>query len=226
MLLRIDDRVRPFVQLAVFVFRNVRVLARHQGLYTEINRLVDDYRRRFATTSAAAEVLKSARQMYAAVGIDPTKTRPSSEALLRRIVQGKGLYRVNSVADCFNLLSLKFLVPVGLYDAATLRGDISFRLGSKGESYAGIGKDEIHLDGRYCLADALGPFGNPSSDSFRARITPETKTVLAVFFLPYQWPHTEDLMKICPETFLRYHPAIPAAATLISATADFDLADK
>jgi len=216
MLIRIDDRVRPYVQLAVFVFREVQVLARNEALDAEIEELQEDYCRRHPALSVATEAVKPARQMYAAVGIDPTKTRPSSEALLRRIVQGKGLYRVNSVVDCFNLLSLKFFAPVGLYDVAALQGDIVFRLGREGESYAGIGKDEVHLSGRHCLADALGPFGNPSSDSFRARITLGTKNVLAVFFLPYQWAQTQTLIDAVPKTFLRFHHVVLEASSLIS----------
>lgn len=227
MLVRIDDSLRPHTQLAVFAFREVHVLPRHEALNVEIRNLVEDYRQRFAMRSQAGamDVLKPARQMYASVGIDPTKTRPSSEALLRRILHGRELYRVNSVVDCFNLLALKFFVPVGLYDAATLRGDIVFRLGREGESYTGIGKEKIRLEDRYCLCDDSGPFGNPSSDSFRTRITADTRAVLAVFFVPSGWPHCNELLMTCPATLLRYHEARLVAAAVVLEQAYIDLAD-
>ena len=85
--------------------------------------------------------------MYKRVGLDPTKTRPSSEALLRRVRKGDSLPRINSMVDVCNWCSLEFQLPYGLYDAAHIDGDVELRLGRAGESYPGIRKDDVHVDG-------------------------------------------------------------------------------
>jgi DNA/RNA-binding domain of Phe-tRNA-synthetase-like protein len=125
------------------------------------------------------------RTMYKRIGLDPTKTRPSSEALLRRVTKGDSLPRINSMVDVCNWCSLEFQLPYGLYDLAHVEGDaIDLRLGREGESYPGIRKDVVHVGGRICLADARGPFGNPTSDSARTMVTTATTRALVVVFAP------------------------------------------
>jgi DNA/RNA-binding domain of Phe-tRNA-synthetase-like protein len=125
--------------------------------------------------------------MYKRVGLDPTKTRPSSEALLRRVRKGDTLPRINSMVDVCNWCSLEFQLPYGLYDASRIDGDVDLRLGADGESYAGIRKDDVHVNGRITLADRLGPFGNPTSDSGRTMVTTDTKRALLVVFAPREF---------------------------------------
>src|SRR5215216_5330924 len=122
------------------------------------------------------------RTMYKRVGLDPTKTRPSSEALLRRIRRGDTLPRINSMVDVCNWCSLEFQLPYGLYDLDHVQGDVALRRGAEGESYAGIRKDDVHVAGRITLADAAGPFGNPTSDSARTMVTVATVRALLVVF--------------------------------------------
>jgi DNA/RNA-binding domain of Phe-tRNA-synthetase-like protein len=124
------------------------------------------------------------RTMYKRVGIDPTKRRPSSEALLRRVLKGDPLPRINSVVDVCNWCSVEFQLPYGLYDADRIEGDVTLRIGRDGESYPGIRKDDVHVGGRITLADAIGPFGNPTSDSARTMVTTATSRVLLVVFAP------------------------------------------
>jgi DNA/RNA-binding domain of Phe-tRNA-synthetase-like protein len=130
-----------------------------------------------------AELL-AVRTMYKRVGLDPTKTRPSSEALLRRIRRGDSLPRINTMVDVCNWCSLEFQLPYGLYDAAQIDGDAELRIGRAGESYPGIRKDAVHVDGRIALADRAGPFGNPTSDSARTMVTPATTQAMLVVFAP------------------------------------------
>ena len=134
-------------------------------------------------TNPPAEVT-AVRTMYKRVGLDPTKTRPSSEALLRRVRKGDTLPRINSMVDVCNWCSLEFQLPYGLYDAARIDGGVELRMGRPGESYPGIRKDEVHVDGRITLADGLGPFGNPTSDSARTMVTTATTRALLVVFAP------------------------------------------
>ena len=126
-----------------------------------------------------------ARALYRRFGTDPTRMRPSSEALLRRLKKGDPLPRVNSLVDVANALSVQLQVPVGLYDLDKAQGDeLTIRLGADGESYAGIGKEQVNVGGRLCVADAAGPCGNPSSDSARTMITTATERAAWIYFLP------------------------------------------
>jgi DNA/RNA-binding domain of Phe-tRNA-synthetase-like protein len=128
--------------------------------------------------------IAAVRTMYKRVGLDPTKTRPSSEALLRRVRRGDTLPRINSMVDVCNWCSLEFQLPYGLYDAARIDGDVELRMGRRDESYSGIRKDEVHVGGRITLADQVGPFGNPTSDSARTMVTTGTARALLVVFAP------------------------------------------
>jgi DNA/RNA-binding domain of Phe-tRNA-synthetase-like protein len=136
------------------------------------------------TRAESAEITAAVRTMYKRVGIDPTKTRPSSEALLRRIRKGDELPRVNSLVDVINWCSLESQLPFGLYDLDRIEGGVVLRLGHSGEEYAGIRKDTVHLAGRLTLSDDRGPFGNPTSDSARTMVTPATTRALVVIFAP------------------------------------------
>ena len=124
------------------------------------------------------------RTMYKRVGLDPTKTRPSSEALLRRVRKGDTIPRINSLVDIVNWCSLEFQLPYGLYDFAKVSGPVTMRLGRDGESYAGIRKDDVNVGGRITVADGAGPFGNPTSDSARTMVTPATTEALVMVYAP------------------------------------------
>jgi DNA/RNA-binding domain of Phe-tRNA-synthetase-like protein len=128
--------------------------------------------------------VKDVRAFFSALGIDPTRTRPSSEALLRRVLQGKGLPLVNHVVDTVNLCSLRALLPMGLYDRTAIRGEVRLELGRAGAGYVGLGKEHVSLEGRPALFDDEGPFGAPTSDSFRTRVHEGTTEILCVVFAP------------------------------------------
>jgi DNA/RNA-binding domain of Phe-tRNA-synthetase-like protein len=148
--------------------------------------------------------LTAVRTMYKQVGIDPTKTRPSSEALLRRVRKGEPLPRINSMVDVCNWCSFEFQLPYGLYDAAHIDGAVQLRLGREGESYAGIRKDAVHVANRITLADATGPFGNPTSDSARTMVTTATTRALLVVFAPRAIDGAR-LADVLDRTSLRMH---------------------
>ncbi len=120
------------------------------------------------------------RSAYKALGKDPARYRGSAEALLRRVIAGKGLPHINSVVDVINLISGESRLPIGLYDSAHIQGDIVFRAGRAGETYKGIGKYDLNLEGLPLFADSQGPHGSPTSDSERTMVTSTTKEVLAI----------------------------------------------
>lgn len=144
-----------------------------------------------AVVAAPPADTQAVREMYRRIGLDPTKTRPSNEALLRRVRRGDPFPRVNSLVDAVNLCSLECQLPYGVYDRAALSGDLVLRLGRPGEAYAGIRKDTVHVAGRVAVADAAGPFGNPTSDSARAMVTSATRDALVVIYAPLAVPPTE-----------------------------------
>src|SRR6266446_6224544 len=124
--------------------------------------------------------VETARKAYKALGKDPARYRGSAEALLRRVVAGKGLPQINAVVDVINLVSVESRLPVGLYDLAHVTGEIVFRAGRAGETYKGIGKYDLNLEGLPLFADTAGPHGSATSDSERTMVTAATKEVLAV----------------------------------------------
>jgi DNA/RNA-binding domain of Phe-tRNA-synthetase-like protein len=126
------------------------------------------------------------RTMYKKVGIDPTKTRPSNEALLRRVRRGDTIPRINSAVDVVNWCSLEFQLPYGLYDLAKVSGPVTMRRGEAGERYAGIRKDDVNVGGRITVADDLGAFGNPTSDSARTMVTTATTELLVIVYGPVE----------------------------------------
>ena len=121
--------------------------------------------------------------MYKRVGIDPTKTRPSSEALLRRVRKGDPLPRINSMVDVCNWCSLEFQLPYGLYDAAQIEGDVELRLGSKASPIRASARTMCTSAGG-SRWPTRGPFGNPTSDSARTMVTTATTRALLVVFAP------------------------------------------
>jgi DNA/RNA-binding domain of Phe-tRNA-synthetase-like protein len=127
-----------------------------------------------------APAILATRAGYKALGKDPARYRGSAEALLRRLIAGKGMPRINCVVDVINLISVESRLPIGLYDLAHVEGAIEFRAGRAGETYKGIGKYDLNLEGLPLFADAKGPHGSATSDSERTMVTENTKRVLAL----------------------------------------------
>src|SRR6202171_4791892 len=128
----------------------------------------------------ASPQVEATRMAYKALGKDPARYRGSAEALLRRVIAGKGLPQINAVVDVINLVSVESRLPVGLYNLAALDGDVVFRSGRAGETYKGIGKYDLNLEGLPLFVDAIGPHGSATSDSERTMVTASTKRILAV----------------------------------------------
>jgi DNA/RNA-binding domain of Phe-tRNA-synthetase-like protein len=179
-MISLAPELREVVRPGVLAFEGIRVVERDEALDAPMAEAESRVR-----AEAPAE-RSDVRAMYKAVGLDPTRRRPSSEALLRRVVKGDALPRINSLVDVCNWCSLEFQLPYGLYDLDRVRGAIDLRLGREGEEYGGIRKDVVHVAGRLTLADDVGPFGNPSSDSARTMVVPGATRALVVVFAPVQ----------------------------------------
>ena len=189
--LTVDSGISALIKVGVVTAAPVRVGPAGPALLAEIQALCT----RLAAAHAGRapgeiEGLAPARRLYRAFSIDPTSTRPSSEALLRRVLQGKPFPSINSAVEVANLCSTTFLLPIGLYDAANIKGDVMLRRGELGEAYPGIRKDSVNVAGRPVLVDAAGPFGNPTSDSARTCVTDATTSLFMVIFAPADYGQT------------------------------------
>jgi DNA/RNA-binding domain of Phe-tRNA-synthetase-like protein len=158
----------------------------------ELDRACAELREQLTVEAVAAlDSVAGVRQMFRAWGVDPARYRPSGEGLLRRVVQGKGLYRVSNVVDANNLISVETGWPWGSYDRGRISPPVAFRAGHDGETYTGIGKQTWHAARRPVLADETGPFGSPISDSVRTMVTPATTAVVSVAFIPAGTPEAD-----------------------------------
>jgi DNA/RNA-binding domain of Phe-tRNA-synthetase-like protein len=173
------------VRLGVLVLESVTVRDADEALAAEIDAYARELRERYGQArSGDLPEVEEGRTLYKALGLDPTKTRPANEALLRRVLKGESLYRVNTLVDALNLCALRFQLPFGLYDLDRVAPPVVLRRGAAGEAYDGIRKAQVNVEGRPVLADAQGPFGNPTSDSARTMITTQTRHALVTVYAP------------------------------------------
>jgi len=124
--------------------------------------------------------IKASRLAYRQCGKDPARYRLSSEALMRRIVKGNELYRINNIVDLVNLVSLKSGMSIGGYDAEKIDGRIIFDIGRKDEPYDAIGRGDLNIEFLPVFRDSVSPFGSPTSDSVRTSVTDKTKIFLMI----------------------------------------------
>ncbi|WP_026478799.1 B3/B4 domain-containing protein [Alkaliphilus transvaalensis] len=130
---------------------------------------------------AKSKNIKDGRSVYRSLGVDPTRYRLSSESLLRRAIKGKDLYQVNNVVDINNLISIKSMYPICLYDADKIDDTIYFTVGEAGDTYEGIGRGAFNVENFPVFADNNnGKFGSTTSDSEKTMITKETQEILMI----------------------------------------------
>lgn len=121
--------------------------------------------------------IADSRKAYKALGKDPARYRLSSEALLRRIVKDKGIYKINNIVDINNLLSIISFYSICAFDISKLNPPIQFTIGSKEDEYYGIGRGLLNIENLPVFEDQLGKFGSPTSDSERVKVTNETTSI-------------------------------------------------
>ncbi len=130
------------------------------------------------------EQIAAVRGLQKSFGYDPTRYRPSSEALLRRVLKGQGLPQINSAVDVNNFCSLEFLLPMCIYDLRHVRGSVRVRIGELGESYQGIGRQVFQAEHKVIIADDDGIMGSTVSDSERTKVTTTTTDILLAIYAP------------------------------------------
>jgi DNA/RNA-binding domain of Phe-tRNA-synthetase-like protein len=202
-----DDALEGRIRLGVLALEGLTVRPGDAALDAEVDACCVDLRERFGGgPSGAVPGTADARQLYKAVGLDPTKTRPSNEALLRRALKGRPLYRICTLVDALNLCSLREQLPFGLYDLDRVRPPVALRPGRPGEGYEGIRKGWVDVHGRPVLVDAVGPFGNPTSDSARTMIRLEASRALVTCYAPVSSgvDHVSDVLDRTRDTLVRF----------------------
>ncbi|MBW8351692.1 hypothetical protein K0H71_20005 [Bacillus sp. IITD106] len=130
------------------------------------------------------EEIKEWRTIFKRLGKDPNRYRHSAEALYRRVKKQQFLPSMNSAADINNFFSLKYRIPIGIYDLGKINGDIELRIGQKDEKYEGLNGRENQIENLIVSADKEGPFGSPFVDSTRTVVTNNTKNALQIVYLP------------------------------------------
>ncbi len=151
-------------------------------LWEEINALGDRYRDTLTTESLKLmPAIEATRKVYRACGKDPSRYRPASEALIRRILQGKELYKRDTLVGLVNLASIAFGYSIGGFDAEKFVGDtLTLGVGRHDEPYEGIGRGNINIEGLPVYRDAAGGVGTPTSDHERTKIQMSTTRLVVL----------------------------------------------
>ena len=154
----------------------------NEALWAEIEQLAEKFRGELTTESLKELTSISAtRRVYRACGKDPSRYRPASEALIRRMLQGKELYQRDTLVDLINLASIAYGYSIGGFDADKFVGDtLTLGIGREGEPYEGIGRGNINIHGLPVYRDAQGGVGTPTSDNERTKMTSETTHLLVL----------------------------------------------
>ncbi|UTW55213.1 B3/4 domain-containing protein [Kordiimonas sp. SCSIO 12610] len=177
---------------------DVKVAASTDSLFTTMREAMSLRIDELMGEAASSDpVIAGIREAFRKTGKDPSRYRPSSEAITRRVLAGKGISSINNVVDCGNLVSLMTGIPVGCYDTDKINGDITLKIAGPGELYEGLGRGDVNLEGLPVLADDTGPFGTPYSDSIRTPVGPDcTKLTFILFGLNIDIEHVEAAAEI------------------------------
>ncbi|MFY9117439.1 MAG: phenylalanine--tRNA ligase beta subunit-related protein [Dysgonamonadaceae bacterium] len=168
-----------------FCFASIEAKVKNTPYNRELWNEIETFSASFRETHRMGDIKKripihATRQTYKALGKDPNRYRPSAEALCRRIVKGIELYRINTLVDLINLLSLKTGYSIGGFDANKIRGNLTLGVGKAGEKFEGIGRGLLNIEGLPVYRDEQGGIGTPTSDEERTKIDSDTSHLLMI----------------------------------------------
>lgn len=147
--------------------------------------------------------IKNARDGYKKLGKDPSHTRLACEALLRRVIKNKSLYRINDIVDLGNILSIMTQRSICVVDKDKVIGDVYIRIGTKEDVYETINRGILNVENIPLYTDEISFFGNPTSDTPRTMITKETKSIL-VMMICFDQENLEQDRKLLIELYQKY----------------------
>lgn len=175
----------PGVTFGIVTINNVTVRESDARLWELITLQSAEKAREFTLENLASDAqITAVRGLQKLFGFDPSRYRPSSEALLRRVLKGQGLYQINTAVDVNNLCSLEFGLPMCVYDLKNVEGEIRVRLGAPGEEYPGIGRQNFQIENKIIIADEQGVMGTTVSDSERTKVTTATRDIFMMIYAP------------------------------------------
>ena len=148
-------------------------------------------------------LIKEARDSYKKLGKDPSRYRLACESLMRRLVKGNKLYRINNLVDAGNILSIATRRSVAVLDYDKIVGDVLIRVGRASDEYEGIGRGKINIENIPLYEDEIGPFGSTTSDTTRTMVTESTKKIL-LFIVCFGKDEIEEDKKIAIDIFEKY----------------------
>lgn len=187
--LEISVTLRNILRIGVVFLEDITNGPSNDAQAVELEKLSEELRLSSAERKPTEiEAVARTRKLYRRIGMDPTRDRPSSERLLRRVLKRQPLPRINSLVDCMNMVSLKLQCPLGLYDWDAIAPPVAVRVGRPGEEFKAIHDRSLNLDGRLVCVDQEGPFGNPSHDSHRTRVSLDTRRAMAICWSPSENP--------------------------------------
>src|SRR5712691_11202047 len=188
MQLQLDDSLRARIAGVTFgmvTIQGASVSERNDRLWSHVEALCQRQPSEFTLERLSENAqIAAVRGLQKSFGFDPTRYRPSSEALLRRVLKGLGLYQINSAVDVNNLCSLEFLLPMCIYDLRHVQGQVVVRVGEPGEEYPGIGRQVFQAAYKVIIADDSGIMGSTVSDSERTKVTTTTTDILLAIYAP------------------------------------------
>ena len=164
------------------VYAEFRNTEHSDELWAEIDNYVEELRSKYTVDSIKQiSGIEATRQAYKACGKDPSRYRPSNEQLIRRVLQGKSLYQIDTAVDLINLASMRYGYSIGGFDYDRIVGDtITLGVGREGEPYEGIGRGVLNIAGMPVVRDAIGGIGTPTSDNERTKMSLQTTRLLAL----------------------------------------------
>lgn len=166
----------------IAIMAKVKNTSYNEALWKAIDAFTIMYRDMYTTDSIKDMVtIKATREAYKKCGKDPSRYRPSGEALCRRILRGIPLYQIDTLVDLINLVSIRYGYSIGGFDADKIQGDsLVLGIGKEGEPYEGIGRGELNIAGMPVYRDAIGGIGTPTSDHERTKLGLETTHLLTI----------------------------------------------
>ena len=176
------------------------------ALWEEIETVTQELKDKYAIDQLNKRVSISAtRAAYKALGKDPNRYRPSAEALGRRIIQDKGIYRLTSLIDIINLISLKSGYSIGGFDADKIIGEtLTLDAGTADDVFNAIGRGLLNIEGLPVYRDALGGIGTPTSDEERTKLTPDTTRLLMLVNIYGEESTPEDIENLTKDLLTRH----------------------
>ena len=188
-----------------YVVYDAKVSEHDPGLWGEIELLCNEVQQSIVIEDIAKlPHIHDTREAYKACGKKPSRYRVSSEALLRRIIQGKGLYKVNTIVDINNFVSIKSHFSLGTFNLNKIEPPITFDIGNKGETYEGIGKGIINIEKLPLFRDQKGAFGSPTSDSERAKVTLDASRLLTVIISFSGEEDVKEVLELLKDKLVEY----------------------